>query len=1290
MGDESHNSRYPSRTCQRGQHILAIWNARNRQDVCGSFLVPTASQGGVFGGKLLLQTRRPNLREPKRVLPTLVSKLAAMWGPYRTLVAQALRDDPQLNPDSTSGELLLKPLGSLRRHPVHALVLVIDALDECGDAETRKRLLHTLREASRRIKWLKIIVTSRPKADIQPFFKAARGMCRDLDVDNQDFQDIQYFAEQRISSLIQSHSLPNEWPGAQRLSQIIQRSGGLFIYVETMIRLLRASKDPDEPLDRVLNGEQEDDSAELHKLYSTAIALCVGQEAKKFRLIARAILVVAAYRPLSDDTPASLMGEKSHVVKAWVNHLGSLLYRDETQNDAIRVRHLSIFEFLTGSSCPPEFQVNLKEANEELSVYCLRTLTRELRFNICNLEMSYLANSEIQDLNERVKQRISDALQYSCLHWPSHICSCSQPVREDMHVLLGTFIAGENPLYWLEALSLMGKVHMALPALRQVKECNIKSTHHLVEEILRFVLAFMTPISISTSAPHIYLSGLPFMPHDSTLWKNVRKRFPKVLDVCEGRMEKWQTRPSAWYGHTEVIDVVAYSPDGRQVVSGSQDWTIRIWDVETGTMVGKPLTGHTWGVYSVAYSPNGRYIVSGSYDRTIRLWDAETGTLLDQPITGHTDGVTSVAYSPSGQHIISGSYDGTVRIWDAETGMAVGAPLVGHTSGVSSVTYSPNGRHIVSGSWDQTIRIWDANTGTAMGEPLTGHTDRVASIACSPNNRHVVSGSHDGTIRIWDMETGREVCEPLPGSESWVTSVAYSPSGHHIISGSYEQTIRIWDAETGAVVGEPLTGHSHWVASVAYSPNGRHIISGSQDMTVRIWDAETRTAVGQPLTGHTHGINSITYSPNGLYIASGSDDQTIRIWNAETGVAMGEPLTGHTHGVTSVTYSPNGQYIVSGSYDQTVRIWNADTGVAVRGPLTGHTHVVTSVAYSPNGRHVVSGSYDKTIRIWNVETGTAVGEPLTGHTEEVTSVAYSPNGRRIVSSSSDGTIRMWDVDTRTVVGGEPLGDLPEGSLDESLHDYTHGLTSVAYSPSGRYIVSGSYDWDRGIQLWDAETGAVVDEPLPGYTNGVLSVAYSPNSRCIAFGSRGHVVRVFDVETRAVVGDPLGVCTGEVASVAYSPNGLYIVSGSNDRTIQIWNAEIAMAVTEPPNGWKNLVANAISNVPQIVSGAIDNATKTVSPLNKVGECDLQDRSTSNHQNEGYSATSSILMSTLLLDPNGWVCCADGILFWVPEDCRNGLTTTALVTIPNAGHHRRVRLNLSDFRYGQSWTDVYDGK
>jgi len=425
---------------------------------------------GNLGGSFFCKHDNPNLREPNRVLPTLIAKLALMWGPYRKLVAKALLDDPQLSPQSTRGELLLRPLQSLKRHPPRPLVLVIDAVDECGQPNTRGALLKCLMDACLKVHWLKVVVTSRPEHDIKAFFDRSRIAGRDLATDDLDGKDIRLFTERRMESVAIHRHLPSDWPGVERMGQIAKRSRGLFIFVDTLSRMVDVPN-PESLLMDVLAGKLEGANAELHKLYSAALTSRAVGHTEDLQLILRAVIAVSAHRPLCADTLATLINIEASTVLSWVDELNSLLYQDGTQKYGIRVRHLSVLEFLVGPTCPPAFRSDLKLANSELARCCLEIMANSLKFNICELETSCLFNEDVQDLHARVEQRIPDALQYSCMHWSNHLCYDMDPVSAEITRLLDEFFMGSRPLYWIEALSLMGKVPVAISALRLMKSC---------------------------------------------------------------------------------------------------------------------------------------------------------------------------------------------------------------------------------------------------------------------------------------------------------------------------------------------------------------------------------------------------------------------------------------------------------------------------------------------------------------------------------------------------------------------------------------------------------------------------------------------------------------------------------------------------------------------------------------------------------------------------------------------------------------------------------------------------
>ncbi|NCS59334.1 MAG: protein kinase [Microcystis aeruginosa G11-04] len=281
-------------------------------------------------------------------------------------------------------------------------------------------------------------------------------------------------------------------------------------------------------------------------------------------------------------------------------------------------------------------------------------------------------------------------------------------------------------------------------------------------------------------------------------------------------------------GHSDCLDSVAYSPDGRYLASGSRDNTIKIWEVATGKEL-RTLTGHSEIVFSVAYSPDGRYLASGSRDNTIKIWEVATGKV--RTITGHSGWVFSVAYSPDGRYLASGSADKTIKIWEVATGKQL-RTLTDHSMTVWSVAYSPDGRYLASGSLDKTIKIWEVATGTEL-RTLTGYSIGVLSVVYSPDGHYLASGSNDNTIKIWEVATGKQLRTPTGHSEV-VRSVVYSPDGRYLASGSQDKTIKIWEVATGKEL-RTLTGHSQTVFSVVYSPDGRYLASGSSDRTIKIW-----------------------------------------------------------------------------------------------------------------------------------------------------------------------------------------------------------------------------------------------------------------------------------------------------------------------------------------------------------------------------------------------------------------------------------------------------------------------
>lgn len=293
-------------------------------------------------------------------------------------------------------------------------------------------------------------------------------------------------------------------------------------------------------------------------------------------------------------------------------------------------------------------------------------------------------------------------------------------------------------------------------------------------------------------------------------------------------------------GHPLSVNSVAYSPDGKNIASGSDDSTVKIWDAVNGELL-KTLIGHKGGVCTVTYSPDGKYIASGSRDNTIKIWNVQSGKLhrhissvvgtfvlvQGKPVPDFSNAVKSVAFSPDGSRVVAASGDRSIRIWDTDTCAEIRTLInPDYSTGEISVAYRQDGKQIISGLGNL-VYIWDAETGESSH--VFRHLN-ATSVAYSPDGRSFVVG---GKVMIWDADTWENI-QQFHWGDDWALSVAYSPDGKHIASGHRNHSVRIWDVESGKEL-HKLTGSHSRMNSVAYRPDGKYIVSGSRDGSIWLW-----------------------------------------------------------------------------------------------------------------------------------------------------------------------------------------------------------------------------------------------------------------------------------------------------------------------------------------------------------------------------------------------------------------------------------------------------------------------
>lgn len=262
-------------------------------------------------------------------------------------------------------------------------------------------------------------------------------------------------------------------------------------------------------------------------------------------------------------------------------------------------------------------------------------------------------------------------------------------------------------------------------------------------------------------------------------------------------------------GHTGSIYSLCLSPDGQVLVSGGRDTALKIWDFSTvnnyssssptrrviGDGLKNTLTGHTDSINCIAMSPDGQILASGSEDNTIKVWDLVTGEYI-ATLEGHEAGVKAVVISSDGQLLVSGSADHTIKLWQLPNNTSESIcpdpiyTLAGHTDWVKCLAISPDGQMLASGSQDKTIKLWQMAT-AELNSTLVGHWGEVNGIAISSDGQMLTSCSWDETIRLWHLGTGKQL-HSLSGHQGAIASFAISPDGQPLVTSSWDHTIRVW------------------------------------------------------------------------------------------------------------------------------------------------------------------------------------------------------------------------------------------------------------------------------------------------------------------------------------------------------------------------------------------------------------------------------------------------------------------------------------------------------------------
>jgi WD40 repeat protein len=541
-------------------------------------------------------------------------------------------------------------------------------------------------------------------------------------------------------------------------------------------------------------------------------------------------------------------------------------------------------------------------------------------------------------------------------------------------------------------------------------------------------------------------------------------------------------------GHMAPIKGLAFTPDGRQLVSASDDKVIRVWDWWAGktirTIRGQAGPGNEGKIFAMALSSDGRWLAVGGWlpgtreeSFAIRLYDFATAKLVGL-LKGHTNVVHSFAFSPDGKQLISGSFDRSAIVWDVE-GHKVIHRLQGHTLDIYAVAFTPDGERAVTGSDDTTLRLWRVGDGGLIAE-MKGHTKHISrALAVRSTDSMIASGDAAGEIRLWDGRTGQYL-RTLGNQGSGVGVLRFSPDGQLLLStcssgGCARMPQIVWDVASGNRLQQPRH-HDNIVLAAAISPNGKFAATGGGSRReIRIWDLATGATVkgtdGKPMvlagTGATTWAAGI--SADGQWIGWGRTNANpmgttpinnrgpieyqLRLPLGTQSLGRPEPVSADAAKGFVRAHATFAAYALAhrkgGSYDYNALLDLKQDGKVIasiaRGPTDGYDH--RAYSFTSDSQTIISGGLGGILTAYDLK-GKGLGG-FVGHESDVWAVTPSPDGRLLVSSSDDQTVRVWNLKTR-----ELIATLFHGSDGEW----------VMWTPQGYYTGSPGADKIVGWQI----------------------------------------------------------------------------------------------------------------------------------------------------------------------------------------------------------------------------------
>lgn len=371
--------------------------------------------------------------------------------------------------------------------------------------------------------------------------------------------------------------------------------------------------------------------------------------------------------------------------------------------------------------------------------------------------------------------------------------------------------------------------------------------------------------------------------------------------------------------HTDAILFISFNTDGSLFATASADDTVKVWGKDFTLQ--KTFFGHRDDIRSVIFHPRTGQLISGSMDKTIRLWEYDTDTRV---VLHHRQPIRDLTFAPDGQTLATASNDKTIRLWRRQDG-SLKRTLKGHTDWVNAVAWHPDGTTLISGGDDETVRMWSAD-GTLI-KTLRDHKDRVLDVAWSPNGDIFASASLDRTVRIWSRDG--QLLQTLAEHQDRVNSIDFSPDGKLLASASDDRTVKVWQRrpDNSFFLVSQLEDPESWVTDVVFSLDNQYLAFSGYDNNIELlrMSYKNNNPEFEPpiiLKGHSDSVAHLQFNPLFPVLATSTWNNQLQFWQLDD--TLLKTLEGHKELITALDWSPDGQAIATSSNDNTAIIWELD------------------------------------------------------------------------------------------------------------------------------------------------------------------------------------------------------------------------------------------------------------------------------------------------------------------------------------------------------------------------------